>query len=342
MRIESLLTGKSREQKARIKAAQIAASARAGKFDRGGLRVEILSVEAEGECVTAMARAWSGGVQVGFGPDGSVDVERFRFFNPPVLVDDPAGNIVREWTDEGGGHRRTLLEDPERALRDSLARCVSLVGRKGGPVVQGKVGRTTSTFYPHASDGDIYATGNGWATVHGASTGTVSNSSASELHGFYEGGASDELHRGFYHFDTSAIPDSDVISSATLAMVQTSSFTGSPTGGIVLSSAASDTSLASGDFNDLGTTEGATRQSIVSSGTTTWTFNATGLSWISKTGYTKLGLRLGEDIDDSSLGTAKYFRMYTADQTGTTSDPTLTVVHAAPAPSTDGNFFLLF
>src|SRR3990167_1069334 len=36
----------------------------------------------------------------GFGADGSVEIERFRIYNPPILVDDPNGTIIREWTDE--------------------------------------------------------------------------------------------------------------------------------------------------------------------------------------------------------------------------------------------------
>jgi hypothetical protein len=34
--------------------------------------------------------------KLGLGKDGSVEIERFRFFNPTILVDDPNGSVVRE------------------------------------------------------------------------------------------------------------------------------------------------------------------------------------------------------------------------------------------------------
>ena len=39
--------------------------------------------------------------------------------NPPILIDDPAGDIVRTWTDQQGvEHTRTLREDLRAALRE--------------------------------------------------------------------------------------------------------------------------------------------------------------------------------------------------------------------------------
>ena len=37
--------------------------------------------------------------------------------NPPILVDDPAGDITRTWTDSDGVHTRTLAEDRLRVLK---------------------------------------------------------------------------------------------------------------------------------------------------------------------------------------------------------------------------------
>ena len=42
----------------------------------------------------------------------------FYFRNPPILVDDPAGDITRTWVDrEGVTHTRVLAEDRLRALK---------------------------------------------------------------------------------------------------------------------------------------------------------------------------------------------------------------------------------
>jgi hypothetical protein len=47
------------------------------------------------------------------------DVNPIYVVNPPILVDDPAGDIVRTWTDdEGVEHTRTLKEDLRAALRE--------------------------------------------------------------------------------------------------------------------------------------------------------------------------------------------------------------------------------
>lgn len=54
------------------------------------------------------------------------------------------------------------------------------------------------------------------------------------------------------------------------------------------------------DFDQSGTTEGADRQTITTTGWKTFALNATGLSWISKTGYTKLGLKTALDIDNTA------------------------------------------
>lgn len=330
MTIRHSLTGKNEKERTQLKAKEVVKCPN-GEFKKDGYTIEIQSVSEIAGGVEVFIRAWKGKKQIGF-VDGTVEVERVRIFNPPILVDDPDGDIIQEWDDESGHHARTLKEDPTEALKQVLTHVVKSVGKEGSDIVKGKIGRTTSTFYPHSSDGDIYATGAGFATVRAAATGTVSNTNATELYGFYEGGASDELHRGFFHFDTSAIPDADTISAATFALVQTSSFVGTPEGGLVQSSAASDTSLATTDYNDLGSTEGATRLTITSGATNTWTLNSTGLTWISKTGYTKLGLRLGRDIDNSDPGTTPhYFRMYASEQTGTTNDPVLVVTHASSA-----------
>src|SRR3989304_1790351 len=69
---------------------------------------------------------------IGFGKDGSVETERFRFYNPPIMVDDPAGIIIRESTDmEGKITQRRLREDPAQAIKESLAHTIKVTGQDG-------------------------------------------------------------------------------------------------------------------------------------------------------------------------------------------------------------------
>src|SRR3990167_4451732 len=83
-----------------------------------------------------------GGKQVGFGKDGTVDIERFVFINPPILVSDPNGDIIREWTDDTTGElkQRKLRESPQEALLQSLAHTISVKKEKFGSerIVRGK------------------------------------------------------------------------------------------------------------------------------------------------------------------------------------------------------------
>src|SRR3990167_8130850 len=62
----------------------------AGIYDspQYGTRIEIISevknIEINGQHgIELFARAWRGTQQLGFGSDGSVEIERFRIFNPP-------------------------------------------------------------------------------------------------------------------------------------------------------------------------------------------------------------------------------------------------------------------
>lgn len=114
---------------------------------------EVKEININGQSgIELFAKAWKGDKQLGFGKDGSVEIERFRIFNPPILVDDPNGDIVREWTDEKTGElkQRKLREDPIEAIRQTVAHNVKIVGKENAQIVIGKIGNTTSTFYPDA------------------------------------------------------------------------------------------------------------------------------------------------------------------------------------------------
>ena len=152
--------------------------------------------------------------------------------------------------------------------------------------------------------------------------------------GDLEGANSYTVARIYLPFDTSALNDATTINSATLVVNQVDTAGEGTRGvGLIQTTQASNTSLAVGDFDALtvnSPTEGATRVTCDSTGDKTWTLNASGLSWIVKTGYTKLGLRMDKDIDNSTPTARNYSRFSFAEATGTADDPVLSIDHTDP------------
>lgn len=234
-----LLTNKTASEKAQIKSREIAKQDFKGEYTNTqyGVRVEIIGEVKEINIneqsgIELFAKAWRGDKQLGFGKDGSVEIERFRIFNPPILVDDPNGDIVREWTDKETGQlkQRKLREDPLQAIKEVIAHNVTLVGKDNGKIVIGKVGNTTSTFYPDADpestsvDGIVARTNIGvslWGDLRdGAGTYVVDTDVANSLFHLDSSFVTNKwskILRGIHLFDTSAISDTDTIDSATLS-----------------------------------------------------------------------------------------------------------------------------
>lgn len=324
------------------------------------LCVSIESVEKIDGGVQVFARAWRGGEQVGFGAGGSIETERFRIFNPPVLVDDPNGDIVRENTDSRTGVVKTyrLREDPEAALVQAVSHTISVMqnARTGTEIVPGSVGNTTSTFYPAFGavspvDGRVFRDGvsESFATIRaGNGTGAQDLTTENQVTGLRSTGTVNEyqtIHRSVFGFDTSSIPDTDIISAATISVASAGAHevgNGNDQVDVVSASGlASPSSLTAADYqNAFGTTRFATGKLISSLSSTAgvyndWALNATGIAAINKTTNTFLGMRGKWDVDNSFTGTwasnayTLFYGRY-ADYTGTASDPKLVVEHAAP------------
>jgi hypothetical protein len=158
-----------------------------------------------------------------------------------------------------------------------------------------------------AASGRIYLTQQvSWATAHDASAGAdkddlpcvnAARVDATHWH----------VQRTFLLFDTSGIPDTDVISGAKLYLwtLQAGATQNPDTCSIdvVSNNQALESALATDDFDQLGTTVGGTMALADMVNTDTWysiDLNATGLSWISKTGITKLGVRISPDTTDTA------------------------------------------
>jgi hypothetical protein len=216
---------------------------------------------------------------------------------------------------------------------------------------------TTSTFYPdpnpETTSVDGYVIRNNLAGCVGFSTlrGDNGNDAQSDLTAFASFLGNDYgepdcgspnwngMSRSIFLFDSSAIPDTDTISSATFsAWGDLSENMYSQTADLVQSTVASNTNLVNSDFQ--GTVNDTTLQSDTQIGLGSWNaagyndyaLNATGIGNVSKTSVTKLGIRLSADRTNSAPSWASgRSSVYgaTAEYTGTGRDPKLVVVHAA-------------
>lgn len=205
-------------------------------------------------------------------------------------------------------------------------------------VARPKVGLTVTTVYPDPNtetttvDGMVTATSTVFATVRNATTGTPNDTATttgsdvqcSTFSGTYYFG------RGFFLFDTSAIPDSDTIDSAVFSQYTTGSYSDadSTTFECVETSPASNTAIAAGDYDNFTNTSGGNRALYNTTGYKDITLNATGEGWISKTGVTKLGIIGGRDLNNSAPTGLNRDVFYFADQSGTSNDPKLAVTHS--------------
>jgi RHS repeat-associated protein len=369
--VSGVLEGKSGPERADIKSAEIVKQVSAGEYEDAtyGVHVEIQELGKLDGGVQILARAWKGEEQLGFGPDGSVEIERFRIFNPPILVDDPEGNIVREWTDPETGElmQRPLREDLTEAVIKSLAHTVSIVGKTGTAITPGKVGNTTSTFYPQGGSGGGNTTFDGnynWGT----SSNGVSFSSARDQSGSsgvwsgggtdtaanvvflrYEGSGSNTMrfNRSIWTFDIDAV-SGDTIDSATFSLygISADNTVSGQSIGIMGATPAADNTFATTDYekSHYSSTEFASRIAGTSWNTSAFNdfaLNASGLTHLEdeiegNSGIARLGARFSGDIDNSAPsypGGAgeKDFLLgaYFADQTGTSNDPKLVVEHTS-------------
>jgi len=153
-----------------------------------------------------------------------------------------------------------------------------------------------------------------------------------------------EIGRGFFLFDTSGLPDTDNIESATLSLYvlakQNVEDDGNDYIRVVTTTPASNTAITTADYDQVGTTSQTNDidlGNITTSSYNTFTLNSTGLSNIIVDGITKFGTREGHDVVNSaptviSGGNGNQISVSTAEESGTSQDPKLIVVHAQPAP----------
>lgn len=180
----------------------------------------------------------------------------------------------------------------------------------------------------------------------GAGTSAVNSISdfITSLYGSTTSNQYERIRRAIYMFDTSSTPDEAVIRTGVFSIfgtgkVNTLSLSDSHGGcGIGSVNPAATNDLVAADYNiaNWGSDRYATDIGYAAWSITSYndfTFNATGIAAISKTGITKIGARSAVDIDNGtpnwvSSGQYRLQGDY-ADQTGTSQDPKLVVTYSA-------------
>lgn len=368
MKIEKQLKTKPAKERANLKGQAIANAVSKGKVSRSEYEIEIVDIEPIEGGVQVFARAWKNGKQIGFGKDGTVDIERFRVFNPPVLVPDPQGDIVRELIDGITKVKQTqkLREDPQEALIQVIEHNLSVMKNihSDEAIVEGKRGNTTSTFYPNAGtatapvDGNINREGvdETFSTIRGATGNVVNMTDTESSLGFFRASATTDqfqrLDKWLFGFDIDI--GTDAVDSAVLSFFGTATDSGLGGGMVVEVTTATPanndttTTFVNGDYEvaNYGSTKLATGIAQSSWNTTAYndfTLNASGEAYVAN-GIKYFGMRSNWDVDNSFTGTwvSNEFtraRARMADQTGTTNDPKLVVEHSVAAAATDNAIF---
>lgn len=169
----------------------------------------------------------------------------------------------------------------------------------------------SATYYPDADaestsiDGQIVYEGGSqtWASLIAQASGTEVHDSNNELVNAYARGSTtnnefDRMRRTIALFDTSGLPDNATKSATTLSfygVVGNDDLSASPDVQVYSSNPASNTALATGDFDSLGTTafcdSAIDYASWNTDGWNDFTFNSTGIAAIPTDGVAKFGTR---------------------------------------------------
>ena len=226
----------------------------------------------------------------------------------------------------------------------------------------------TVTYYPNPNvestsvDGYTYRSygvglGVAWGTLV-AADGTSSDDSSTTLYFFSMKSDTTsnqwrDMYRSIILFDTSAFDEADTITSAVLSVkgeAKADELATTPDLNIYSSNPASNTAVAAGDLDTLGSTAFSSAIAYSSLSTTAYndfTLNASGLAAIDTAGISKFGTRnANRDVANSSptwgSNQESYFYGASADTASTTSDPKLVITYTAAGAAGVPSSTLLF
>lgn len=317
-----------------------------GTYLEKGIEIEIQEVNLLSGGIEVFVSAIDVNGSVAFG-DGTVEIERFLIWNPPVLVSDPSGNIVRAYVDLAGEDQQLRYrEDPLQALINVLHHVITLVGENNSNIIEGKIGSTHSVYFPIPTvfyDGFAFNSDPTWASTHdAASSDTIDDTDVLLFSGSLKQ-TNFGIWRAGVLFDTSNLTGENifdaVISLWTIAKNNADN-DGNDFISVVETTTVNDNVMHLNDFGLQTTTEihnAGERKDITDdvplSQYIDFQFNALGTSTIIQTGVSKFGIREGHDLLDDPINdpTASQFVSFSAsDVSGTSEDPMLVVEHSSP------------
>jgi hypothetical protein len=213
-------------------------------------------------------------------------------------------------------------------------------------------GTVSDPLYPSAGDGCTsnqgLTAGKTWTDCRNGTGGTlvanyVANTWNDGNYGYgcglhKDGNGRWVLYRDHCPIDTSSLGSTAVISSAVLTLVPDShSVATSPSGGAAViceSTVSSTTALTGSDFNNVGFVAWSDSKTYASMSNGTafdYTFNATGIAGINKTGYSHFSHLCEYDRSNSepSINGAYWVNIRSSEYTGTDYDPYLSVTYTS-------------
>lgn len=286
-------------------------------------------------------------------PDGSV-----------ISRDHRAGKPVIAWMQEPGGLAAPFISSIAYAADGRMATVTyangavttdifdanaldRLIRRK---TVAPASGPDNRGFHTLPGDGLVDRFGTSWSAIHDASVGTSVNTAGTDA--FVRIGndyGTLRLSRAFLPFDTSAIPDDAIITAVRLKVYVTGISDAVNDGNdwvtVVTATQPSVTALTTSDFTRAGAItnpvellEPAQRKDLSNVSNNQWltfTLNASSTALVSKTGPTKLALRLGHDVLNVPF-TGEFLQSNTlifsaGERSGTDFDPSLEVEWMPPS-----------
>lgn len=293
--------------------------------------------------------------RLGFGVDGSVDVERFRFFGslPVYLVDKTvksrglyeleAGEQIPVWG---------VRYDPQSVVYSEIENTIRASGAfVSDNIVDGKVGHTVTTVYSEANpestvwDGHVdrgpvtenwttIINGNGDSGNDGDTYNSLYRWQTSSSSGNYQ-----DVQIGVIGFQDPDIPTGDTISSAVVQVApawKADPGSNTPTYHLLGITPSSTTAYTASDYQSRGSTVLSSTVSYSSMATSTYsdfTLNASGLSYLNKTSANWFAF--GSNFDS---GTPTWHSqawsgvMIYNEDSGGSYVPRLVITHSAPDP----------
>ncbi len=197
----------------------------------------------------------------------------------------------------------------------------------------------TLSVYAEAGDGQVSNSGSVYSTVQGSSSGDSANYLSQGMSvGQNFDGSSYTDQRSFLAFDTSSIPVSASIDSATLYIYKNFTFTSGRDFPIIVTSAtnSSTSQLITSDYNKVSVLSGGSvwANSLTSGAYTAISLSITGIEFINKGGMTKLSLRSLYDINISAPTGPEWASVYTRNASDSARWPKL-IVNYTPSPTHD-------